>query len=63
MGEEKLLLRVSDLQEMLGIGREKAYSLMRSKSFPSMKIGGNYFVSRSALDRWLSDYERKTFVL
>jgi excisionase family DNA binding protein len=63
MSEEKILLKVSDLQDLMGIGREKAYSLMRSKSFPSMKIGGNYFVSRSALDKWLSDYERKTFVM
>lgn len=63
MENEKILLKVNDLQELLGIGKDKAYSLMRSKSFPSMKLGGNYYVSREALNKWISDYERKTFVL
>lgn len=63
MKDEKILLKASDLQELLGIGKDKAYSLMRSRSFPSMKLGGNYFVSREALDKWVSDNERKSFVL
>ena len=30
-----MLLTVKDLQKILNIGRDKAYSLMHSKSFPS----------------------------
>ena len=61
--KQRILLRVKDLQTLLGVGRETAYALMRSKSFPSIKIGGSYFVSREALDRWLVSYERKDFAL
>ena len=38
-------LMVKDLQEILHIGRDKAYALMHSKAFPAIKIGGRYFVA------------------
>ena len=56
-------LKTKDIQVVMGIGRDKAYQLMRSRSFPSTKIGGNYFVSRDALNRWMLSNERKEYVL
>lgn len=58
-----MLLNVKDLQELLKIGRDTAYALMHAKGFPSIKIGGRYYVAREALDKWLDQYAYKTFAL
>lgn len=58
-----MLLNVKDLQELLNIGRDTAYALMHAQGFPSIKIGGRYYVAREALDKWLDQYAYKTFAL
>ena len=58
-----MLLTVKDLQLLLNISRDLAYALMHAHGFPSMKIGGRYFVSRDALERWLQRYEGKEFAI
>lgn len=58
-----MLLNVKDLQELLKIGRDTAYALMHAQGFPSIKIGGRYYVAREALDKWLDQYAYKTFTL
>ena len=60
---EKKMLYVKDIQVYFGIGRDKAYSLMRNKAFPSIRIGKRYAVSSDAIERWLRNYEGKTFYL
>ena len=57
------MLTVKDLQNLLKIGHDKAYALMRSKGFPSIKIGGRYYVTQKALDEWLESYAYKTYAL
>ena len=57
------LLTVKDLQKELKLGRDTAYALMHAKGFPSIKIGGRYYVSNDALIRWLEQYEHKEFVI
>lgn len=54
-----MLLSAADLREKLGIGRDRAYALMHSKAFPSMRIGGRYYVSEEALCRWVESMENK----
>ena len=49
------LLQVKDLQKILGIGRDKCYTLMRSKNFPSVQIQKTLYVSRTALYDWLKN--------
>lgn len=44
------MLTTKDLQVILKIGRDRAYALMRSKAFPSMKIGARYYVTKEALE-------------
>ncbi|MDY5665604.1 MAG: helix-turn-helix domain-containing protein [Blautia sp.] len=61
--DEKLTLDVKDLQRCLGIGRDTAYSLMRNRAFPSVRIGNRYLVEKTALTRWLKCYEGKEFML
>lgn len=58
-----LLLDVQDLQILLKIGRDKAYALMHASGFPSIKIGGRYFVSQKELKNWLEKYTYKAFVI
>lgn len=58
-----MMLDVRDLQKILRIGRDKSYALMHADAFPSIKIGGRYYVSQDALERWLLKYEYKEFVI
>ena len=58
----KRLYTVNDLRQ-LGLGRDKAYQLMRSEAFPSIKIGGQYYVDEKAFEEWLKRYENKEFIL
>lgn len=63
MGREANELNVlltKDLMEYMHIGKEKAYALMRSKSFPSSKIGKTYFVTMVNLQQWLNENVGKT---
>ena len=57
------LLRVRDLQEILHVGRDTAYALMHSNGFPSMKIGGRYYVARDELQKWLDKQAYRSFEL
>ena len=47
------ILKVKDLQEKLGIGRDRAYS----------RIGKTYFVTSDNFEKWLNEYKYKTFLL
>ena len=57
------IYRVEELTQILPIGRDKAYKLMRSKAFPSIQIGKTYIVRKEDLDSWLAQYRGKTFEL
>lgn len=56
------LFTVKDLCAM-GIGRDKAYALMHSSTFPAIKIGGRYFVTEEALKSWLKKYQYKSVAI
>lgn len=58
-----ILLTTRDLQKFLKIGRDRAYALMRSQSFPSIKIGARYYVTKEALEEWLRKYAYREFKL
>jgi len=55
------LMTVKELQNYLGIGKDKAYALVRSKSFPSAKIGGRYYVIKPDFVSWLERQIGKTY--
>ena len=59
--DEYSVLSARELATRLHIGRDKAYALIKSKSFPSIKLGGRYIVTSKALNEWLDMYEYKTF--
>ena len=47
---EKLLLRVCEAAEMLGIGRTQAYDLIRMGVIPSIVLGSRIRVPRAELE-------------
>ena len=49
-----LTLRVDDLIPILGIGRNTAYELVRSKQIYSVKIGHQLRISKQALTDYLT---------
>ena len=58
-----MLLSTKDLQEKLKISRDRAYALMRSSAFPSIKLGGRYYVAEIEVNDWLKRYAYKSFQL
>lgn len=58
-----MLLNVKELQSRLRIGRDKSYALMRSKGFPSIKIGSRYYVEEDALLAWLTKYRYREYII
>ena len=55
------ILTVKDLARILKIGKNKAYALMHSNSFPSMRLGRTYVVTEANLAKWLTDNAGKVF--
>jgi len=57
------LLSCGEVRSLTSLGRDKVYNLMRSKGFPSIKIGGTYYVSASNLAIWLERNAGKEYNL
>ncbi len=57
------IITVKELAGILKIGRDKAYSLMKNPSFPSIQIGNRYFVTEQALSGWLSANQYKQVIV
>ena len=54
--EPPLVLRVEDLAQMLSIGRNTAYELVRSGEIRSIRIGKSYRIPREAIEEYLSNH-------
>lgn len=52
------LMTIKELQHYLGIGKDKAYKLAKSKSFPALKIGGRYYLIKADFAVWLAKQAR-----
>ena len=50
---ERLLYRVEEVAEMLGLGRSKTYQLVASGELPSVRLGRCVRVPVQALRRWI----------
>ena len=50
---EKRIYTVDEIQDILGIGRNSAYNLVKSGVFHSVRIGGNIRISKQSFDDWL----------
>lgn len=52
---EKRIYTVDEIQDILDIGRNAAYSLVKSGVFHSVRIGGNIRISKKSFDEWLDN--------
>ena len=52
---EKRIYTVDEIQDILGIGRNSAYALVKSGAFHSVRIGGNIRISKKSFDEWLDN--------
>ena len=53
--EDKLTYSVTEMADLLGIGRSKAYELVRSGTIPSLRLGRRIVVPKLALSRFLAE--------
>lgn len=51
-----LVLTVNQLADILGIGRNTAYSIVRSGQIPSVRVGRQIRISRGALMDFLNTH-------
>lgn len=51
---EKLLLRVNEVAESLGICRTRAYDLINAGTIPSIRLGKSLRVPAAGLRAWLA---------
>jgi predicted DNA-binding transcriptional regulator AlpA len=61
--EEDRLLTYKDIQYIFGVGKNRAYELLNSSGFPTLKIGNRMYVSKKALDEWIATYTFKTYLI
>lgn len=50
---EKRTYTVSEIQEILGIGRNAAYAIVKKGCFSTVRIGGIIRISKRSFDEWL----------
>ena len=58
-----MLLNAKDVQSRLGVSRDCAYRLFHAKAFPSIKLGGRYYVEEKKHQDFLDKYAHKEIVL
>lgn len=60
------VMTVADVQKVLHIGRDKAYTLFNQKSFPSVRIGGKHLIAEKDFEKWFESIKKipnKTYEL
>ena len=56
---ERLLLKPSEVTQILGIGRSLVYELIARKEIPSVRIGRCIRIPNEALQQWINDKQKK----
>lgn len=46
---------IKDLQQLLHIGKNKTYQLVKTKGFPCIKIGKSILIPHDELKEWIKD--------
>ena len=63
VANEDRLLTAKDLQEILQVSKNRAYELLHSSCFPTIRINGRLYVNSRHLSKWLDTYAGRTFLL
>lgn len=54
---DKRIYTVEEIQDILGVSKTSAYNLVKLNVFHSVKVGGQYRVSKKSFDKWLDGGE------
>lgn len=57
------MLKVKDIQKNLGVSKDKAYTIIRTKGFPKIKIGRRYYIPEKEYEKWLKEHLRRKVIL
>ena len=57
-----ILYTVDDIQQIFKIGRSKAYQLLSSSGFPTIKLNKKLLVEKSKLEDWIAKNSGKTYI-
>ena len=60
--DDIILYTVNDIQSIFGIGRTKAYMLMSSDGFPSIRLNKKLLVEKGKLAKWIDKNSGKTYI-
>lgn len=52
--DELVFYTVKDLQRILKCCQVRAYELMKTSGFPSIKLNRKYIVEKTAFEKWIS---------
>ena len=55
MAEEKLVLNVSEVAQLLGLSRNSAYLACLNGQLPCVKVGKRILIPKASLGRWLNE--------
>lgn len=50
---EKVMLGITDVMARMGIGRDRAYEIIKRDEFHSIRVGRRYLVHEAVFDKWL----------
>ena len=53
---EKRVYTVENIMQILGIGKNSAYELVKSGAFHFVKVGGHFRIPNKAFDEWLEGF-------
>ena len=56
---EKRTYTVSEIAEILGIGKSSAYNLVKENTFRTIRIGKTIRISRKSFDAWLNSLDEE----
>lgn len=57
--QDRLVYTVSEVQQLLGLGRSTTWDRIHDGSIPSVKVGGRVLVPKTALDAMLAVGSRR----
>ena len=58
---EIVMYAIDDIQRIFGIGRSKAYKLLSSSGFPTIRLNKKMLVEKSKLEDWIAKNSGKVY--
>jgi excisionase family DNA binding protein len=56
---QRLLLRIPEVADTLGIGRTKIYEMIATGELPTIRVGRAVRISVSTLQKWVEEREQQ----